>query len=283
MSIPSKEEMTPLKIDQLRSVYDMLSLKGRTAFVTGAAGGIGRSCAAAMAEAGANIIFADLSVTAEKLAENARAIGERYNAKVAFVTGDVSKEDDVRRMYAEAAGMFGSIDIVFSNAGISVPNDNGANIKLADWQRILDVNLTGMMLVDSVGANLMRDQGHGGTIVNTASMSGHIINRRPREAMSEHMMGYAATKAAVLHLTKSIAVNYVEYGIRCNSISPGIVVSGLHDKMDPNRLEGIKAHIPMNRFGTLDEIVGVVLFLASDLSSYVTGTDILVDGGATIW
>lgn len=114
-------------------------------------------------------------------------------------------------------------------------------------------------------------------------MSGHIINRMPRDKMDKHMVAYAATKAGVVHLTKSIAINYVDCNIRCNSISPGLILSGLHDHMDMSELEKLCEHVPMKRFASLNEIIGIVVYLASDLSSYVTGSDFIIDGGFTIW
>ena len=124
----------------------------------------------------------------------------------------------------------------------------------------------------------------GGSIINTASMSGHIINKGSRQDMSRHMTAYASAKAGVIQLTKSIAVSYAADGIRCNSISPGMVLSGLHDHMDMEALERyVEECVPMNRFASLDEMMGIVVYLASDLSSYATGSDFVIDGGVTIW
>jgi NAD(P)-dependent dehydrogenase (short-subunit alcohol dehydrogenase family) len=279
----SIDQMKPLAIHELKSIYDMISLKGKTAFITGGAGGIGRSCGAAMAEAGANIVLVDIPQKQDLLKAHAEAITSRYRAQVLTLTGDVSSEADVLRVFEKTAGYFGTVDVVFSNAGITIAEDNAAKINLNDWQRMLDVNLTGMMLITRTGANLMRDHGHGGSIINTASMSGHIINRRPREAMAEHIIAYASTKAAVIQLSKSIALNYADYNIRCNSISPGIIVSGLHDNMDKRKIAKVAEHIPLARLGTLNEIMGLVLFLACELSSYITGSDFLIDGGYTVW
>ncbi|MDY6827389.1 MAG: SDR family oxidoreductase [Bacillota bacterium] len=275
--------MKPLKIKELKSVYDMISLKDKVALITGGAGGIGRSCAAGMAEVGASVVLMDIPQKEEILAENCRAISERYGTKAIYLTGDVSDETSVTGLYDAITEKLGTVDVVFSNAGIAYDEDNAPSLSLEDWQKMVDVNLTGMFLIDRIGANLMKAHSHGGSIINTASMSGHIINRMTRDMMDRHMCAYASTKSGVVHLTKSVAANYVEAGIRCNSISPGLILSGLHDHMDMSVLEKICSHVPMNRFASLDEIIGIVVYLASDLSSYVTGSDFIIDGGYTIW
>lgn len=276
--------MKPLQIQELRSIYEMMSLKGKAALITGAAGGIGRSCAAGLAEAGASVILTDIPEKREMLRENCRTIAERYQAETMYVTGNVADEEDVNRMIGEAYGSMGRLDIVFANAGVGGSQDNPSQIELSEWKKVIDINLTGVFLVDRTAANLMKKLGNGGSIINTASMSGHIINKESRQNMSRHMAAYASAKAGVIHLTKSIAVSCAADGIRCNSISPGMVLSGLHDNMDMEALERyVEECVPMNRFASLDEMMGIVVFLASDLSSYATGSDFVIDGGVTIW
>ena len=159
----------------------------------------------------------------------------------------------------ETVDRFGRLDVVFSNAGIGGRDDNPSSMDLEEWNRVLDVNLTGMFLVDRIAANKMKELGNGGSIINTASMSGHIINKGSRKDMSQHMVAYSAAKAGVIQLTKSIA-------------------------MDMSALETyVENEVPMGRFASLDEIMGIVVFLASDLSSYATGSDFIIDGGVTIW
>lgn len=276
--------MKPLQIAELKSVYEMLSLKGKVAFITGAAGGIGRSCAAALAETGADVVLMDIPSKADVLVENCERIEQKYQVKTTCITGDVSDEDNVEHMIQETVRRMGRLDVVFANAGIGGKNDNPSRMDLKDWKRVIDINLTGVFLVNRIAANMMKELGNGGSIINTASMSGHIINKGSRSAMNQHMVAYASAKAAVIQLTKSIAVNYVEDKIRCNSISPGMILSGLHDTMDMNVLEAyVRDSVPMNRFAALDEIIGIVVFLASELSSYATGSDFVIDGGVTIW
>ena len=183
-------------------------------------------------------------------------------------------------MFSTIIDNFGTIDIVHNNAGIALDGDN-PDIPIEKWAKILDVNLTGILLVARAAANLMKAHGHGGSIVNTASISAHIINRG-REG-DRYSPGYTATKAAVMHLTKAMAMDYVGDGIRVNSISPGYILSGLHDEWDPAILEWFASTVPMKRLGSLDEVIGVTVFLASDLSTYATGMDVIVDGGYCVW
>lgn len=127
----------------------------------------------------------------------------------------------------------------------------------------------------------MRDNKRHGSIVNTASMSAHIINRCHGD--DKHMMAYNTSKYGVLGLTKAMAMGFVADGIRFNSISPGYMFSGIHDIMDPVRLDAWASDVPLGRFGTMDEIGGLVAFLVSDISSYMTGADVIIDGGYTVW
>jgi NAD(P)-dependent dehydrogenase (short-subunit alcohol dehydrogenase family) len=149
-----------------------------------------------------------------------------------------------------------------------------------DFKRIIDINLVGMFLVNRECANVMIAHKHGGAIVNTASMSGTIIN--PTRLETEYMVAYTASKAGAKHLTKGLAVNYIKHGIRVNSISPGYLVSGAHRMMSQIDVDWWANSVPIKRFGEMDEIVGIVCFLASDLSTYFVGSDIVMDGGATI-
>ena len=277
------ENMKALQIPELKSIYEMLSLKDKTAFVTGGAGGFGRSCAAGMAEVGANIMLMDIPEREGDLKVNVEEISNRYGNRTLYTLGDVSDEKDVKRMLDETVQAFNSLDIVFSNAGIPTRTPVPVSIPPDEWNHELDVNLTGMMLVNRTSADIMRELGHGGSIINTASMSGLIILRQKRDRMNRHMMSYAVTKAAIIQLSKSIAMNYATDKIRCNSISPGVFLSGMHDSLDKTRMNTIHEDVPLNRVGNLNEIMGIVLYLASDLSSYVTGANFVIDGGYTVW
>ncbi len=278
----------PVTIPELKSVYDMMSLKGKTALITGGGGGIGSSCAAGMAEVGASIMLVDMPSAEDRLQSCCKQIKDRYGVTVDYAMCDVADEAGVLAAFDKTVSKFGTVDVVFSNAGIGLQPDNPEDIPLETWKRMLDINLTGMFMVDRAGANIMKKHGHGGSIINTASMSGHIINKMGRGMMNKHMVAYASVKAATIHLAKSIAVNYADCNIRCNSRSPGMFHSGLHKRMGINDnsdafYNTVIPDIPLGRWAQLDEIIGLVVFLASDLSSYVTGSDIVIDGGWTIW
>ena len=267
-----------IPIENLRSIYDMMSLKGKIAFITGAAGGIGRTSAAVMAEAGAAVVLADLPEKSQRLGEIAAFLRERHGVETLEVTGDVADEAEVKNMFAAVKQRFGGVDIVHSNAGYATPDDT-LDMELAVWQRMLDVNYTGAMVVAREGAKLMKEGNRGGSIIFTASICGHIINRRPEGR--RYSPGYTSTKAAIRHVAKVLAMDYLPWNIRVNSISPGYIESG--PKRSTTYVDFNLSQVPMGRFGTLNDLAGAILFFASDLSSYNTGTDLLVDGGYCAW
>lgn len=273
-------EYKPEGIDEIKSVFDMVSLKGKVAMITGGAGGIGRSCAVVFAELGADIALMDIPPRAEDMKQYCSFLTEKYGVRAIGVTGDVSDEASVKNLYAVIEEDLGTVDIVFSNAGIIMPNDDNALMPIEKWQKMLDINLTGMMLIDREGAEMMKRHNHGGSIINMASMSGFVVNRRPTLTAN---IGYTSTKAGVMQLTKAMAINYVDYGIRVNSLSPGYIESGLHSNQADAALEYSRSTIPLGRFGSLNDILGALVFLATDLSSYCIGTNLVVDGGYTIW
>lgn len=268
------------RIEQIKSIYQMISLKGKKAVITGGAGGIARAVSVAFAELGADVALLDIPAAAEELQKNCGYLEQTYGVTAVPVIGDVSDEESVGRAFAQMEEKMGTIDIVFSNAGITCTGLDDADIALDTWKKMLDVNLTGMLLVDRAGAELMKRHGHGGSIINTASMSAHIINRRP--AMTSQP-GYTTSKAGVRQLTRALAISYVNDGIRVNSISPGYVMSGLHRGVKDDVLDFNVSMVPIKRFARLDEVVGAVVYLASDMSTYCIGTDLVFDGGYTIW
>lgn len=263
-------------IMELDSVYDMLSLKGKVALITGGAGGIGRSTAAAMAELGASVMLTDLPQTEENLKLFTSQIRERYGANAQYVTGDLTDPQSIQSFVDKTVETFGTIDILHNNAGIGGRGDN-ADISLDTWNRVVAVNLTGPLLTAQAVVRVMKEHGHGGSIITTASMSGIIVNTGP---------GYAATKAGVRHLTDALAMQLAGDGIRCNSVCYGFILSGMHENMgipDDEAIEGLyrkfEETTPMGIMGNLSDAVGCVVYLASDLSRFTTGTSIVCDGG----
>ncbi len=268
-------------ISELRSVYDMMSLKGKKALVTGAAGGIGRTTATALAEVGADVALMDIPAKQDLLEKYCRQIADLHNVRTIPVTGDVSTPDTVAAFMAEIEKEFGTLHVVHNNAGVALPGDD-SDIPYETYNQYVAINQTGVLLVMQASANMMKKNGNGGSIINTASISAHIINRG-RPGMDRNCPGYPSVKAAVKHMTRAMAAEYVDDNIRVNSISPGYIVSGLHDEWDVGILEWFASTVPMGRLGQLDELMGVIVYLASDLSTYATGTDIIIDGGYTIW
>jgi sorbose reductase len=268
-------------ISELRSVYDMMSLKGKKALVTGAAGGIGRTTATALAEVGADVALMDIPTKKDLLEKYCQQIADMHKVRTIPVVGDVSTPDAVATFMAEIEKEFGTLHVVHNNAGVALEGDN-ADISYETYNQYVAINQTGVLLVMQASANLMKKNGNGGSIINTASISAHIINRH-RPGIDRNCPGYPSVKAAVKHMTRAMAAEYVNDNIRVNSISPGYIVSGLHDDWDVELLEWFASTVPMGRLGRLDELMGVIVFLASDLSTYATGTDIIIDGGYTIW
>ena len=268
------KECEAYRCKEFTSIYKLLSLEGKKALVTGGAGGIGRSTVKAFAELGADVALMDIPSKLTDVQRICDEIKDKYPVNAVAVTGDVADEASVKEFVAQTVEAFGTIHILHSNAGIVLPGDN-PNAPIDGWNKVLGVNLTGMMLVCRTVANVMIEHQHGGAIINTASKSAHII--------SGNGFSYAATKAAVIHMTKAMAAQYVPYGIRVNSISPGVVLSGIHDNVPVEGMEHMLGLIPMKRFGTLDEIAGWVAVLASDVAGFMTGSDILVDGGQCIY
>ena len=274
---------TPQSIGEMRSIADMMSLKGKSALVTGAAGGIGRATAAGFAELGAKVCLMDIADKEAELKQHCKEISDRFGAETMYVTGDVSNPASVDAFIKKTSDAFGTIDVVHNNAGIGLAGDD-SNLDIELWNKVVAVNQTGILLVGRACANLMKAHGHGGSIVNTSSISGLIINKKPRGAT--YGVVYPATKAAVEHITKAMAMDYVEYGVRFNSVAYGYIISGLHDVkagFPPEAFKDMCDTTPMNRIGTLDETIGCVMYLASELSSYATGSTVVVDGGYCVW
>jgi len=271
---------TGLKINELKSLYDLISLEGKCALVTGAAGGIGRSSAAALAELGANVAISDLPSKQAELDDISKYLSEKHGRKIITAVGDLSEEKSVIDVVHTAAAVLGTIDIVHSNAGISSPSDN-ADMDMEFWNKIVSINLTGNLLISRESAKIMRKDKHGGSIILTSSMSGYIVNRRP--IGERYLVGYCSLKAGVRQMAKALAMDFLVDNIRVNSISPGYVLSGLHANWTDGLMNYVNSNIPMGRFADLNEVMGPIAFLASDLGSYCNGTDLCFDGGFTVW
>lgn len=257
-----------------QTILERMRLDGKRALVTGAAQGIGLSIAKALIEAGASVIIADLN--GEKAAAAAGDLALEYETDVLAIPTDVTDPESIEAMMAEIVEWAGGLDIAFANAGAAT-HFSALEMSLDEWQKMIDVNLTGVFLTAQAAAKQMVAQGTGGSIINTASMSGHIVNYPQQQS------AYNAAKAGVIHLTKSLAVEWAEHDIRVNSISPGYIGTALtltSEKLKP--LFPIwKERTPQGRLGRPDELQAIALYLAGGASSFTTGSDFVVDGGFT--
>lgn len=248
---------------------ELLDLTGRTAVVTGGAMGIGLGIARRLHEAGANVLIADLD---EAAAQGAAAdlVAARPDSARA-IRSDVSDEESVRQMVGAAVESFGGIDILVNNAGI-FPMVPLADLDAATFRRVLDVNLTGLFLCTKAVSARMIEQGRGGRIVNITSI----------DALHPSMVGlshYDASKHGAWGFTKNVALDLAPHGIWVNAVAPGGIKTPGTGEMDEANMKAFEAMIPMGRMGEPDDIGRAVLFLAGELSSYMTGSQIVVDGG----
>jgi NAD(P)-dependent dehydrogenase (short-subunit alcohol dehydrogenase family) len=251
----------------------LFSLEDRVAVVTGAASGIGRRIALGLAEAGAHVGLLDLSgADLEGTAKEVEALGRRALA----LPADVTSADDLTGAVTRVETELGPLRLAVNCAGIA----NAApaeDMDLAQWQRVIDINLTGVFLSCQAEARAMLPH-RDGSIVNIASMSGVIVNRGLLQAH------YNASKAAVIHLSKSLAMEWCRRGIRVNSISPGYTATPMNTRPEvADQVRHFEADTPLGRMATVDELVGPAVFLLSDAASFCTGVDLLVDGGFVCW
>jgi 2-dehydro-3-deoxy-D-gluconate 5-dehydrogenase len=249
----------------------LLNLSGKTAVVTGAVG-IGFGIEYRLAEAGANVIIAARSL--DEANESAAKLAEK-GGKAKAVQADVTLEEDVVRMVQAAVAEYGSVDILVNNAGI-YPTVPIMQMTLADFDKVLDVNLKGVFLCTKYVAEQMIKQGRGGKIINIFS----IDAIHPSSVGLAH---YDASKHGVWGFTKNAALELAQYKIQVNAIAPGgIATPGSQKSGVDKMMETFLAKIPMHRMGEPDDIGKVALFLASDMSSYMTGSQIVVDGGVLL-
>jgi 2-deoxy-D-gluconate 3-dehydrogenase len=253
------------------SLSDLIDLSGRTAIVTGAAAGIGRGIVERLHEAGAQVVLADLDPDAAAAA--AEQLEAREPGRALALGADVSDPDDAGRLVERAVEHFGRLDVLVNNAGI-YPQATFVDMPVELFRRVIDVNLTGVFLVTQAAVRAMLEQGGGGRVVNITSI----------DALHPSMIGlahYDASKHGVWGFTKNIALELAPHGITVNAVAPGgIRTEGAGGgDISEEVLQAFEAMIPLKRMVAPDDIARTVLFLASDLASYMTGTQIVVDGG----
>jgi NAD(P)-dependent dehydrogenase (short-subunit alcohol dehydrogenase family) len=250
-------------------------LDGRTALVTGGGQGIGLACVAALAEAGAKTIIADRD---QAVAAKGRDELKANGLDAAVMHMDVTNSAEVSKIADQVVKQHGKIDILVNNAGIARSETPAETVSDEHWLNVIDVNLNGTFwCCREFGKHMLAKKA--GSIVNVGSMSGFIVNK-PQEQCY-----YNASKAAVHHLTKSLAAEWGARGVRVNAVAPTYIETPLNAfvKKNPRMYDAWIGGTPMARMGQVEEIASVVLFLASDAASLMTGSIVLVDGGYTCW
>ena len=252
------------------SAMDRFDLTGRVAVVTGGTRGLGEGFATALTDAGAAVVLVGRDSDRGQVVK--QALTER-GATVTFTAADVTVPEDVTRMLDATLERFGRVDILVNNAGACV-HAPALEVTDEDWRHVMDVNLDAVWHCARVFGRHFVDQ-RSGVIVNIGSMSGLIVNR------PQWQPAYNASKAAVHHLTRSLAAEWGPYGVRVNALAPGYIKTDMSPVDEPQYRQHWIEDAPLQRYGTVEELAPAILFLASDASSFVTGSVLVADGGYT--
>jgi len=240
--------------------------------VTGAASGLGQAIAERFADEGAAALCI-VDLDADSLEITANLLRER-GCTVLVEPANISNEAAMDSLFDRSLNAFGGLDIVVNNAGILSPSARIQHVRLEDFRRVLDVNVLGTFLGVRAGVRIMRGQDSGGCIINTASVAAFTA--------WSHAAPYCASKAAVVQLTKVAALEYAPDGIRVNCVCPGTFKSSIHEGLPQEAMERMAARHPIGRLGTVDDITGAFVYLASDDALWVTGSALTVDGGYSV-
>ncbi|MEJ9230847.1 SDR family oxidoreductase [Peribacillus butanolivorans] len=268
---------------------NLFSLKGKNIVITGGLGYLGKECVKGFAQHGANLAIVDLDK--KKTESFAKEVAEQYNIKAIGISCDVSVEVEVQKMIEQVTNVLGNINVLFNNAATKSRNLDAFFAPFEDysheeWKKIMSVNLDGMFLVAKNASKQMIKNGKGGSIIQTASIYG-VVGPDHRIYNGAYFLNheinspavYSASKAGVIGLTKYLATYLAEHNIRVNTLTPGGLQTGQNEEFIYN----YSNRVPLGRMGLVEEMVGAVIFMASDASSYMTGQNIIVDGGLTAW
>jgi gluconate 5-dehydrogenase len=258
------------------NIFDRFRLNGRRALITGGSRGLGLEMARALGQAGAKLVL--VSRDAESLA-NAQKQLAAESPEVNTIQSDISHPDEAVRMCEYALAELGPIDILINNVGGRRINYPTEEMPLEEWQRIVDLNLTQAFVCTKMIGGAMLTQGRG-RVINVASISGLVAGKQMRGR------SYETCKAGLAMFTKAVAADWAPHGVTVNAIAPGTYLTDANRRWFEQRPElkgDIEATIPMGRLGEPSEIAGLALYLASDASSYMTGSLVVIDGGRTLW
>ena len=271
-------QATPTESPRTRALH---GLEGRNVLVTGGSSGIGQAIAVRFAEYGANVAINYLrrpeeAADTEEQVQACVAKVQREGVRDVLVGADVSDEDEVVRMVAEAVGQLGGIDVLVNNAGIQISRPSN-ELSSDDFDKVLAVNLRGAFMCAREAIRHWLDDDKPGSIVNVSSV--HQLIPKP------DYLGYSVSKGGMQNLTRTLALEYAVRGIRVNGVGPGATITPINRAWvdDPEKRAQVEEHIPMRRAGTADEMAGVTAFLASDDAAYITGQTLFVDGGLTLF
>lgn len=257
------------------TVMDNLRLDGKKIYITGGAQGLGKSMAEGLAQAGADLAIVDINL--EQAQATADEIAGDTGRKVIAVKADVTNPDDVEQMIEMITTELGGLDVAFNNAGIVI-NTPAEETSFEEWSKVININLNGTFLTSQASGKYMLEH-CGGSIINTASMSAHIVNRPQPQA------SYNASKAGVIQLSKSLAIEWAKKGVRVNTLSPGYMATDLtlnSEELKP-LIDIWNDWAPLGRMGKPEELQGIAVYLASNASSLATGADFKIDGAFTAW
>ncbi|MBN9436067.1 SDR family oxidoreductase [Bosea sp. (in: a-proteobacteria)] len=253
----------------------MTRLSGKVTIITGASSGIGRAIALRFASEGARLVLVDRTEEVREGGEPIETVLRREGHDIAFLKADVATEEDVERVVDEATRRFGRLDVLVNNAAIGVGKPL-VETSLAEWNRVLAVNLTGPFLMARAAVRQMMTQ----EIRNEAR--GRIVNISSQHGMiaAPEDIAYGTSKSGVVYMTRQIAADYARHGIICNAVAPGKILTGKTGRAVEERwLEYSRNRTPWPRFGRPDDVASAALFLASDEANFITGENLLVDGG----
>ncbi len=273
----SGEEYQKVLIERIKSgsmgYRNLFDLTDKVAIVTGGAGGLGRPTSLGLADFGANVVVTDIKREAlEKVKSEIEQLGRESLA----ITCDVTNPEDVKKMVKQTMDKFGRIDVLVTYAGRNIPKP-AEEYPYEDWKSIIDLNVTGVFLCNQEVGKVMIKQKRG-KIVNVSSVRG-------RYGLKRNYIGYCTSKGAVDMITRTLACEWAKFNVLVNAIAPTVVETPLtaHILANPDFAKSMKDRIPLGRWGFPDDLIGAVIYFASDASNFITGQILYIDGGVTTW